>query len=92
MMKPREGGGGQGSHEYELYSGRVSGDLPSQGIECEMPFPPTCQPLPTTPLSVAPLTDEGAAKEGRKSVCMTIFQEMRVQRLIITQGDKAIIT
>ena len=63
MMKPGgggEGGGGggdgaQGSHEYELV-GVSPGTMPS---------PPSRQPLPTIPLSVAPPTGVGVgvAKE-----------------------------
>ena len=65
------GGGreGQRSQEYELVG--VSSEIGPPVAKAadktyEMPSPPSCQPLPTIPLSVAPPTggDVGVAKEG----------------------------
>ena len=64
-------GGGQGSHEYELV-GVSPGTGPPVAKAAdktyEMPSPPSHQPLPTIPLSVAPPTggDVGVAKEGEE--------------------------
>ena len=54
------GDGAQGCHEYELV-GVSPGATPS---------PPSCQPLPTIPLSVAPPTGAGVgvAKESEEEV------------------------
>ena len=63
--------GGQGSHEYELV-GVSPGTAPpiakAADKTYEMPSPPSHQPLPAIPLSVAPPTggDVGVAKEGEE--------------------------
>ena len=67
MMKQ----GGQGSHECELV-GVSPGTAPpiaeAADKTYEMPSPPSHQPLPAIPLSVAPPTggDVGVAKEGEE--------------------------
>ena len=60
------GGGGQESCEYEMVGGsQGTCTLVAKDKTCEIPSPPSCQPLPTIPLSVAPPTggDVGVAKE-----------------------------
>ena len=66
-----DGGGEQGCHEYELVG--LSPGIGPPVTEAadktyEMPSPPSHQPLPTIPLSVAPSTgrDVGAAKKGEE--------------------------
>ena len=60
------GGGGQESCEYEMVGvSQGTGTLVAKDKTCEIPSPPSCQPLPTIPLSVAPPTggDVGMAEE-----------------------------
>ena len=68
MVKQGEGGGGQGSHEYELVGVSPGAGAKAADKTYEMPSPPSRQPLPTIPLSVAPPTgrDVGVAKEGEE--------------------------
>ena len=58
-----DGGGKQESHEYEVVD--VSQGTEAADETYEMPSPPSCQPLPTIPLSVAPPTggDVGVVEE-----------------------------
>ena len=63
--------GGQGSHEYELVDvspGTAPPIAEAADKTYEMPIPPSHQPLPAIPLSVAPPTsgDVGVAKEGEE--------------------------
>ena len=59
--------GEQGSHEYELVGVSPGTAPPIADKTYEMPSPPSHQPLPTIPLSVAPPTG-GGAKEGEEGV------------------------
>ena len=68
MVKQGDGGGRQGSHEYELVGVSPGTVAKAADKTYEMPSPPSHQPLPTIPLSVAPLPggDVGVAKEGEE--------------------------
>jgi hypothetical protein len=71
IMKQGGGGGGQGSCEYELVDVSPGIGPPvakATDKTCEIPSPPTCQPLPDIPLSVTPPTGgvEGVAIEGEE--------------------------
>ena len=60
--------GGQGSHENELVGVSPGTAPPIADKTYEMPSPPSHQPLPVIPLSVAPPTggNVGVAKEGEE--------------------------
>ena len=65
------GGGAQGGYDYEfigVYPGIDS--VKAVDVTYEMPSPPSHQPLPTIPLSVAPPTDGdmGVAREAEDEV------------------------
>ena len=61
------GGGGQGSHEYELVDAPGTGPpvVQAEAMTYEIPSPPSHQPLTTLPLSVTPLTGGIMGSQGR---------------------------